>query len=197
MKKLNYFISLLFVGVLTLSFTACGGDDDVETVDNGVYGKFETLTINDVPFYNCVEAPAALFSFYEHEPDYITWENGQYVKKPAYKIDLKMYDKPTIEAHGLAKIYLTLEEASFDDAMLSSNGGNVTKYLLDLSVEILSDTKYGYGADYREQIKVLEGGIVLKKKKENVYTVTFNNFKVDIKGDVVSINGTATFEKQH
>lgn len=207
MKRLKHLLSLFLVGVLTLSFASCGGDDDDEfdgtnennqsanIIDNGVHGKFEKLTINEIPVYNCIEAMIYSSSTYRFKPDYLTWRNNQYEYEPAVCIDLSMYDAPTIEASGLASISLYLKESAFDDETLRGGTVYVTSKLLAIYVELHSQTDFCYMADYEEEFSVLAGSIKLKKKKDKEYVVTFDNFKVKMRNDEASINGSASFEE--
>lgn len=197
---LKRFFSLLLVGVLILPMASCGGDDEfdgltADIVDSGKYGKFEKLTINEIPVYNCIEAIVGFFSLYEFEPDYLTWRNNTYVNEPAVRIDLLMYDDPTVEAKGGAEITLRLKESAFDDGALKGGVVDVTSKLLAIYVGVHSKTKFSYGADYESQFSVLAGSIKLKKKKDKKYTITFDNFKVKLENDEVSINGSASFDE--
>lgn len=212
MKK-YFFVLSLFCG-LALSLTSCGDDDDelngstqssqnsqnsqnANIIDSGKYGKFEKLTINEIPVYNCIEAVMGSFSTYEFKPEYLTWRNNGYEYEPAVCIDLTMYDAPTIEASGLADITLFLKESAIKDETLKGGAVDVTSKLLAIYVDVLSKTEFRYGADYQEKFSVLAGGIKLKKKKDKEYSVTFDNFKVKIEKNEVSINGTASFEESH
>ena len=205
MKKC-FFVLSLFCG-LALSLTSCGSDDDDELngpaqnsqstdiIDSGKYGKFEKLTINEIPVYNCIEAVMGSFSTYEFKPNYLTWRNNKYENEPAVCINLTMYDAPTIEAKGLADVTLFLKESAFDDETLKGGAVDVTSTLLAIYVGVASETEFSYGADYESQFSVLAGGIKLKKKNDKKYTVTFDNLKVKISKDEVSINGSASFEE--
>ena len=208
MKQLKYLLSLFLVGVLAFSFASCGGDDDDEfdgtnennqstnIIDSGVHGKFEKLTINDTPVYNCIEAMIHFSSTYCFKPDYLTWRNNQYEYEPSVCIDLKMYDAPNIEASGLASISLYLKESAFNDEILLRGGTvHVTSKLMAIYVELHSKTEFGYMADYEEEFSVLAGSIKLKKKKDKEYVVTFDNFKIKMRNDEASINGSASFEE--
>ena len=211
MKK-YFFVLSLFCG-LVLSLTSCGSDDDDELngpaqnsqsnqnsqssniIDSGKYGKFEKLTINEIPVYNCIEAVMGSYSTYEFKPNYLTWRNNKYENEPAVCIKLTMYDAPTIEAKGLAYVTLFLKESAFDDETLKGGAVDVTSTLLAIYVGVASETEFSYGADYEFQFSVLAGGIKLKKKNDKKYTVTFDNLKVNISKDEVSINGSASFEE--
>lgn len=202
MKK--YFLVLPLLCGLVLSLTSCNGDKDddldgtgqkIDIIDSGKYGKFEKLTINEMPVYNCIEAIMGGFSTYEFLPNYLTWRNNKYEYEPAVQIFLTMYDAPTIEAGGIATITMWLKETSFDDGPLKSGAVDVTSNLLAISVASLSKTEFYYNADYKEQFSVLAGSIKLKKKKDKKYIVTFDNFKIKIKDNDVSIKGSATFKE--
>ena len=92
MKKC-FFVLSLFCG-LALSLTSCGSDDDDELngpaqnsqstdiIDSGKYGKFEKLTINEIPVYNCIEAVMGSFSTYEFKLNYLIWRNNKYENEP-------------------------------------------------------------------------------------------------------------------
>lgn len=202
MKKC-FFVLSLFCG-LALSLTSCGGDDDDEfdgpsqtnqstdIIDSGKYGKFEKLTINEIPVYNCIEAMMGMFSTYHFKPDYLVWRNNNYVNEPAACIMLFMYDAPTISASGSANMILNFKKSAFGEQTFAKD---VTSELLTISVDFFSKTKFIYEADKTEDFSVLAGGIKLKKIKDKKYIITFDNLKIKIKNNEVSINGSASFEE--
>lgn len=204
---LKRFFTLLFVGILIFPMASCGGDDDDELdgpsqsnqsahiINSGKYGKFEKLTINEIPVYNCIQAIMGMFSTYEFLPDYLIWRNNRYENEPAACIMFFMYDAPTIEATGCADATLWLKESAFDDKTLKGGAVDVTSKLLAISVGFHSKTEFWYGADKTEDFSVLAGGIKLKKIKDKEYTMTFDNFKVNIDNNEVTMNGSASFEE--
>lgn len=53
MKQLKYLLSLFLVGVLTLSFASCGGDDDVEeSIEASICGKWVCVSADYNGFGN-------------------------------------------------------------------------------------------------------------------------------------------------
>lgn len=173
MKQLKYLLSLFLVGVLTLSFTSCGGDDDDE-----FGGGSDVLAKGTIGIYDYLQT------------DYATWsDNGMFSNSLVTLLPADKYS-----AHSLnISIDLGRGNAPFDEIKQGDTfecGFNYPLGVREVNI------------DFKRYTSCVSGKITCTKKTATTMILTLSNVIMERSISVNSptkerceINGTLAFKK--